>query len=245
MPPCPDLQPIPHDLRIERYAANRAGRDLIVGDIHGAFSRLRKALRQVRFDDRADRLFCVGDLVDRGPESQEAIEWLSKGRIHSVLGNHERAGLDFVCGDLEEDVYASNGGEWNIRVPLEVRRRRAELFARMPVAIELETPAGVVGLVHADVPTQSWNTFRQELRFENCKQADERHLLDAALNSRRRFRRGVGGLVEGVHAVVVGHSRVGKPVWSSNVLCIETGGWSDGFFTILDAATLVALPGTT
>lgn len=241
MPAClADLQRVPHPLRIDRYAANPAGRDLIVGDVHGCFSRLRKALHCIGFDERVDRLFCLGDLVDRGPESHESLDWLAQPWLRSILGNHERAALDFARGALDEDIYAVNGGEWNIDVPAQVRADRASVFAGLPVAVELETAAGLVGLVHADVPCSSWPVFAQQLRIDSIRPPGDRRTLDGAVDSRRRFRHGIGGVVEGVRAVVVAHSRVGRPRWSSNVLCIETGGWTDGYFTILDAATLEA-----
>ena len=238
MPLISEPKQLCHPLRIERFARNTVGRDLIVGDVHGHFGRLRKALDRIGFSERFDRLFCLGDLVDRGPDSLEAFEWLDRPWFHSILGNHERAALDWARGELDEDLYATNGGEWNIDVPATLMQDRAAIFAKLPVAIELETAAGLVGLVHADVPSASWEEFRQQLRMDSSRPHGERRTLDGAVNSRRRFRGGIGGPVAGVHAVVVGHTRVGKARWSSNVLCIETGGWIDGHVTIVDAATL-------
>ncbi|GAB3760509.1 metallophosphoesterase [Ramlibacter monticola] len=238
MPHISELNHLCHPLRIDRYARNAAGRDLIVGDIHGHFSRLRKALDAIGFNERSDRLFCLGDLVDRGPDSPQAFEWLAKPWFHSVLGNHERAALEWASGALDEELYVANGGDWNIGVPAQLTVDRAAVFADLPVAIELETPAGLLGLVHADVPSASWEEFREQLRLDSGRPNDERSTLDGAVNSRRRFKRGIGGPVAGVHAVVVGHTRVGRPRWSSNVLCIETGGWFDGYLTVVDASTL-------
>lgn len=53
--------------------ANRRGRDIAVGDVHGHFQRLQQALDAVGFDPAIDRLFSVGDLVDRGPDSEQAL----------------------------------------------------------------------------------------------------------------------------------------------------------------------------
>ena len=61
-----------------RMTANTRGRDLAVGDIHGHFERLQECLEAVEFDPAVDRLFSVGDLVDRGPASPQALEWLAK-----------------------------------------------------------------------------------------------------------------------------------------------------------------------
>ncbi|WP_156803421.1 metallophosphoesterase [Frateuria aurantia] len=50
-----------------------------MGEIHGCFSRLEAALALVGFDAGRDRLFAVGDLVDRGPESAEVLNWHGHG----------------------------------------------------------------------------------------------------------------------------------------------------------------------
>ena len=52
-----------------RLAQNTVGRDIAVGDIHGCFTELQRGLDTIGFDPCTDRLFSVGDLVDRGPES--------------------------------------------------------------------------------------------------------------------------------------------------------------------------------
>jgi len=52
---------------IPRFALNTHRRDFAVGDIHGAFDALQRAMEAIGFDARKDRLFSVGDLVDRGP----------------------------------------------------------------------------------------------------------------------------------------------------------------------------------
>ena len=59
---------------LERFERNESGRDLVVGDIHGMFPHLSALLAQLEFDESRDRLFSVGDLVDRGPASTEAVE---------------------------------------------------------------------------------------------------------------------------------------------------------------------------
>lgn len=72
-----------------RFARNVAGRDFAVGDIHGCFSYLERSLEVIGFDEGVDRLFSVGDLVDRGPESDQVLTWLGKPWFHAICGNHE------------------------------------------------------------------------------------------------------------------------------------------------------------
>jgi len=62
-----------------------------VGDIQGCFSALEKLLKKIQFDSHQDQLWCVGDLVNRGPQSLETLRFIkalgTQQRI--VLGNHD------------------------------------------------------------------------------------------------------------------------------------------------------------
>lgn len=83
---------------VARFARNPLGRDLIAGDVHGHFSRLAAALDAVAFDPVRDRLFSVGDLVDRGPESDHALDWLARPWFYAVSGNHEDMAIRWPRG---------------------------------------------------------------------------------------------------------------------------------------------------
>ena len=56
-------------------AQNTLGRDFVVGDIHGCFSTVEHALAALDCDLSRDRLFSVGDLIDHGARSDEALAW--------------------------------------------------------------------------------------------------------------------------------------------------------------------------
>ena len=81
--------PAPHLM----FEANTRGRDLVVGDVHGCFRTLERALAFVEFDPRRDRLFGVGDLVARGPHSHEAAHWIENRFTAVAMANHDRAAL--------------------------------------------------------------------------------------------------------------------------------------------------------
>ena len=67
-----------------KFEANTKGTDYCVGDIHGNYDRLIAFLHKIGFDTWKDRIFSVGDLVDRGPSSLETVSLLEQPWFHVV-----------------------------------------------------------------------------------------------------------------------------------------------------------------
>ena len=63
----------------------------VIGDIHGCWQTLQALLERIEWERGRDRLWLVGDLVNRGPSSLEVLRWASENRDHlaAVLGNHD------------------------------------------------------------------------------------------------------------------------------------------------------------
>lgn len=98
--------------RRRHYRANLAGRDFVVGDLHGCRPLLLTLLQHVGFDTRADRLFSVGDLVDRGPDSLGCLRLLQERCFHAVRGNHEQMMIDWLASQDDGGHWFANGGRW-------------------------------------------------------------------------------------------------------------------------------------
>lgn len=74
-----------------------------VGDLQGCFHSFLNLLEACRFDPARDRLWLVGDLINRGPHSLQVLRWLhANGQsITSVLGNHDLHALAVHEGFVE------------------------------------------------------------------------------------------------------------------------------------------------
>jgi len=59
----------------------------IIGDIHGEYQMLLALIEKLPKDAK---LICVGDLIDRGLESREIIEYVRANNHQVVRGNHEQ-----------------------------------------------------------------------------------------------------------------------------------------------------------
>ncbi|MEO6292762.1 MAG: metallophosphoesterase [Burkholderiaceae bacterium] len=223
--------------KVRRYSQNDKGRDFAVGDIHGCFSKLTTALESIAFSPSVDRLFSVGDLVDRGPESHLVLEWLDKPWFHAICGNHDfmawRSARNEPYGPVD---HLQHGGTWLQELSKSHQQEIGERLAALPLVIEVPSPQGSVGLVHADCPFDNWD----HMHDFPLSDAD----IDYCLWSMDRYQLQSTHPIHNIRAVIHGHMTIPDMKVLGNVYYIDTGGGAQfGHFTLLDLHTLKATKG--
>ena len=185
-----------------KHRRNEVGRDFVVGDVHGCVLTLGRLLDRVEFEPGRDRLFSVGDVVNRGPNSHLALEWLENGRLLAVLGNHEAMVLRALKRS-RRPVWTP----WVRALDADEERRWFNVLRLLPFAMEIETAHGPVGIVHAGVVGRNWTRTVAGL------ESGHRPAIDTALLGGHGpdWRAPHGGPVKGLRALVTGHYPVSRP----------------------------------
>jgi bis(5'-nucleosyl)-tetraphosphatase (symmetrical) len=121
-----------------------------VGDIQGCYDELRQALDAVAFDPAKDQLWCVGDLVNRGPKSLETLRFvrgLGSAAI-CVLGNHDLHLLALAAGNARHE------NEDSLKAVLDAPDRDELLHWLRYRPLAHHDPALDWLMVHAGLPPQ-------------------------------------------------------------------------------------------
>ena len=171
-----------------------------------------------------------GDLVDRGPHSLAAIDWL-EGRFEAVaLGNHDRAACHWFADQLRGWTEAPYE-HWLTQIDPDEYGRWHQALRAMPLALTIETPHGSVGVIHADAPHPVWARAIALLERGASRHIDNALLGfqgSAAQLARRRSRP-----VQGLHALVTGHFVVPAVERTANRWNVDTGAGYGGPLSLL------------
>jgi predicted phosphodiesterase len=111
-------------------------RTVVIGDLHGCHDELVALLERVALGAQ-DRVVCVGDLIVKGEKSRDVLElFIRDARFSSVLGNHDRALLQYWKGSRTE----LKPSQEKCRAELEPERERYLNFLdSLPLSIDLST----------------------------------------------------------------------------------------------------------
>lgn len=154
---------------IIKLPANSNGKDYVIGDLHGCLELLHRLLERVQFDPECDRLFSVGDLIDRGRDSLGCLQLLKQPWFYAVQGNHERMMLDFFVNfvvnrqetnpaDFEMSDFLWNGGLWVMAYYQEDQQRMSDeiydallMVAALPLVLIVGEGDQRFHVIHAEL----------------------------------------------------------------------------------------------
>jgi serine/threonine protein phosphatase 1 len=95
-------------------------RTFVIGDVHGCALTLQHLLFKVVRLRHSDKVYLLGDLIDRGPRSKEVLDTILRLQsagysINSVKGNHEAMLLNACSNRDEFFMWLENGGDATLR----------------------------------------------------------------------------------------------------------------------------------
>jgi len=147
--------------------------DYAIGDVQGCFKTLEALLKKIEFKSDRDRLFFLGDVVNRGNKSLEVLRLIYSNRdsMQMVLGNHDFHLL--VCAltdrnpnkkDTFQDILAASD-----------KLTLLDYLLQRPLVIEHNDAI----LVHAGIPPQwSMRDVKENNKlFEENLQSDNSHIF--------------------------------------------------------------------
>lgn len=222
---------------VQRFTQNEFGKDWLVGDIHGYYEELMLALKSKNFNFEKDRLFAVGDLVDRGSESEKVVQLVEENWFISVRGNHDQFIIDqfdserilfggkYQRYDRVVRIYEKEN-HWFKALDEPIRAYLAKILMTLPYVIELETHGIKIGVSHAGVPMKydDWNEFILELPNRKVRERTLRTREPAAVVELGRLR-----AIENIDITVHGHTTFDKPVYGTFSYFIDTFGKTGQF----------------
>ncbi|GAB3109372.1 symmetrical bis(5'-nucleosyl)-tetraphosphatase [Aestuariicella hydrocarbonica] len=148
-----------------------------VGDLQGCLEPLQCLLNKVQFNDDRDQLWLVGDLVNRGPQSLETLQFLYERRdnVVAVLGNHDLHLLAVAYGhrlpsdsDTLDDILITKKSE-----------RLFRWLRQLPL-LHTDDKLGFT-MVHAGIPPQ-WTLNKAQKRAREVEAILQSYLFDEFLS---------------------------------------------------------------
>lgn len=200
---------------IKRFKRNLLGSDYVIGDLHGHIKLLYKHLEEIKFNPEIDRLFAVGDLIDRGPDNEMVIDLIYKSWFHSVKGNHEDMAV-LVAENPTPIDNSANGAAWFCCLPKQEQLEYASHFNELPLVIEVDTPKGKIGILHADTYFDDWDIFVKEIEAEKIS------TIHNTLWNTKRYYEKKRKKVKNIYKIYVGHLTVKKSIILGNVVYCDT-----------------------
>ena len=190
----------------------------ITSDIHGRFDLYKKMLEKIRLK-KDDKLFILGDVIDRGPQSIDILlDIMTRDNIYLLKGNHEQMmseALDGITCSLYD--WRNNGGATTEEQFFKLDSAKQESIKAFLKELPLFAIEGNNILVHAGII--------KEKMVGDIEECLRNHTEDELLWTREQFIFRPTGLPEG-YTVWFGHTPT-STIRGSDKRCTI---WSDEYY---------------
>jgi serine/threonine protein phosphatase 1 len=136
-----------------------------------------------------------------------------------------------IPNDAYTHLSFQNGGGWFFALFEQDKLEYVEAFEALPYLIEVETDDGLVGIVHAEVIDNCWETTKSKLSSD-----DPAYTVEKCLWARTRIKSKETTPILGLHKLYVGHTPMKEVTTLGNVIYVDTGavyGEDGGLLTVL------------
>ncbi|VUD41011.1 Serine/threonine-protein phosphatase 2 [Thalassocella blandensis] len=219
------------------FEENVQGRDFVCADVHGYFDKLELELEKVAFDTDRDRLFSLGDLIDRGQDSYSTLKWLKFPWFHAVIGNHESMFMEqMIAREKNKEVFnrwmASAQG-WRKGLSVDQLLELHYAICELPVVMEVAlSDQRKIGLCHAQFPGNcDWNELKARLVEEDYEYLGEVFddlVWSSSIMIHARMGEGAANPVKNIDHVFHGHNIVEQFITLANRTYMDLGSYFSG-----------------
>ena len=166
------------------------GRVFVISDLHGYYDLFIKLLKEISFSEE-DKLYIVGDVLDRGEDSLKILFYVQEhDNIVLIKGNHEYMMQEALAYNLESEdfdysldivkLWVANGGDKTIKnindyleketmsyeyyriIRKEFLKRVYEYLKNLPTYLEISVNQQNYVLVHAGIDVRKPLNLQEE-----------------------------------------------------------------------------------
>lgn len=203
-------------------------RRIVIGDVHGHYKGLMALLEAIA-PTSDDQVYFLGDLIDRGPQSSQVVEFVKESNYSCLLGNHEQMLLSILTNTenfssiMQAWLYSGGQATLTSYQAATIPQEHLDWFKTLPTYLDL----GDIWLAHAGVDPAK--PVAEQTADQLCWIRDEFHSIEQPYFADK--------------LIIVGHTitftlpgvTAGKLAQGQGWLDIDTGayhprsGWLTGF----------------
>jgi serine/threonine protein phosphatase 1 len=149
-------------------------RRIVIGDVHGHYKGLMRLMEAIA-PTSDDEIYFLGDLIDRGPQSAQVVNFVKENRYRCLLGNHEQMLLNVLSSPntpasmIQTWLYSGGQATISSYEKATIPQEHLEWMRTLPTHIDL----GDFWLVHAGVKPSV--PLEEQTVEEFCWVRDEFH----------------------------------------------------------------------